>query len=104
MTRSGTIRLEGGLGRTGRPAQLVLVQDGKIKPLPAGPSGEKGKLEVGGRSLVPKRSLGGQAEEDLVQRSMARRRKLGPGETPSKPVQHACKSCDKVFDRQCDLT
>ena len=61
-------------------------------------------------SVIPtsKRSLSededDEDEDHLAHRSMARRRKLAPGETMSAPVLHTCSQCPKEFKRPCDLT
>lgn len=87
VLRSGErLRLQGGLGENGRPAELVREKDGKIIPLQ---SAEK--------MLSP-------AEDDFdvddPDRSMARKRKCDIG----KEVWRACRECGKSFKRSCDLT
>ncbi|KAI9831417.1 MAG: copper-binding transcription factor [Phylliscum demangeonii] len=106
IDRSEKLVLDGGLSQTGRPAQLVRVKDGQKIPLGHGAAGEGGDAGMdgaGGASLM-KRGHSDLSEADSVHRSMARRRKLGPGETVSPPEPQRCGECRKVFHRACDLT
>ncbi|KAI9776479.1 MAG: copper-binding transcription factor [Peltula sp. TS41687] len=100
--------LEGGLSQTGRPAQLVRVKDGKSIPIgPEMPAKEAGGqvYKEGTFPSLMKRALSEQSDDDdQVLRSMARKRKLGPGEMVSAPPPQKCQDCQKEFKRPCDLT
>lgn len=99
--------LDGGLSQTGRPAQLVREKGGKSIPIGPGSSAKEAHSQVYKDGRVPplmKRALSEQFEEDSVHRSMARKRKLGPGETASPAPLHKCQDCEKEFKRPCDLT
>ncbi|OJD13261.1 hypothetical protein AJ78_06268 [Emergomyces pasteurianus Ep9510] len=92
------ITLEGGLGATGRPAELVRrKKDGKAISLRTGEV-----FEEKASPIIPmmKRSLSMESCEDSVTRSMARRKK----NAPPLDINQKCKDCDKVFKRPCDLT
>ncbi|KAI9792118.1 MAG: copper-binding transcription factor [Piccolia ochrophora] len=84
----GEVVLQGGLSSTGRPAQLARKKHGKVVPFYVGSSGGK---------------AGGSADEDedSAFRSMARRRKLSPGEAI---LPQVCGECLREFQRPCDLT
>ena len=108
---SDELKLVGGLSQTGRRAKLVRVKKGKTLALDIPPTASAtGRQPSDGGSLVStsKRSLSededDEDDEHLARRSMARRRKLGPGETVSAPVLHSCSRCSKEFKRPCDLT
>ncbi|KAI0910604.1 hypothetical protein F4824DRAFT_485844 [Ustulina deusta] len=100
---SDEVKLVGGLGATGRPAQLVRVKkNGKAISLATGEivedlEGEKGPVRF-------KRSMSQQAEdEEEIMRSMARRKKNAtPEELAPKKCTHP--GCNKEFKRACDLT
>ncbi|KAI9794317.1 MAG: copper-binding transcription factor [Piccolia ochrophora] len=104
---SESLVLQGGLSQTGRPARLVRVKGGKPIPLGtdrAGDPTEEGPSEGGSLSTSMKRSHSENSSEESVLRSMARRRKLSPGEVVSEPAPQICGECNKEFKRPCDLT
>lgn len=101
--RSEKVVLEGGLSQTGRPARLARSKDGKMLPIGIGPSAVDHKSGEVPPSMM-KRSMSGASEEDTVHRSMARRRKLAPGEVAAEPIPQVCGQCNKQFARACDLT
>lgn len=101
--RTESLVLEGGLSQTGRPAQLVRKKDGKSIPIGTG-SKQKTAIYEGSRPSSSKRASPEVYEEDSVQRSMARRRRLAPGEVPTEPAPRVCLECRKEFKRPCDLT
>lgn len=82
------LSLHGGLGQTGRPAELVRFKDGQAISLRTG--------EV----VNPDASPSGSADEDLAH-SMARRKK---SEQATVKQAQRCSECDKEFKRPCDLT
>ena len=86
ITSDEQILLHGGLGRTGRPAELVRVKDGQTISLRTGAVVESDKA-VG--------------PADDLHYSMARRRKSA--QAAAKQAQR-CSECDKEFKRPCDLT
>ncbi|KAI0428862.1 hypothetical protein F5Y09DRAFT_311932 [Xylaria sp. FL1042] len=99
---SDEVKLVGGLGTTGRPAELVrLKKNGKAISLATGEIVED--LEETGPVRF-KRSMSQQAEdEEEIMRSMARRKKnLTPEELAPKKCTHP--GCNKEFKRACDLT
>ena len=85
------ISLYGGLGQTGRPAELVRIKDGQSISLRTG--------EVIQPHGSPKSQSSG-PDDDLLH-SMARRKKSE--QAMAKQVQR-CSECDKEFKRPCDLT
>lgn len=87
-----TVRLEGGLGQTGRSAELVRIKNGKAISLRTGAEFQP----------QPNPALDTSMEDgvDDLTRSMARRRKSAP--TVVKNVE--CSECQKQFKRPCDLT
>lgn len=87
-----TVRLEGGLGQTGRPAELVRIKNGKAISLRTGEEVQPQPNPVFDTSMED-------GVDDLT-RSMARRRKSAP--TVVKNVE--CSECQKQFKRPCDLT
>ncbi|OAX80634.1 hypothetical protein ACJ72_05026 [Emergomyces africanus] len=92
------VTLEGGLGATGRPAELVRrKKDGNTISLRTGELFEEKTSPI-----IPmmKRSLSMESCDDNVTRSMARRKK----NAPPLDINQKCKDCDKVFKRPCDLT
>lgn len=87
-----TVRLEGGLSQTGRPAELVRIKNGKTISLRTGSEFQP----------QPNPDFDTSMEDgvDDLTRSMARRRKSAP--TVVKNVE--CSECQKQFKRPCDLT
>ena len=86
------LSLEGGIGRTGQPAQLVrTTNERSISML----DGEEVDLDV--LREEARRSGAGELDEDTLL-SMARRRKN------AEKIMHRCSECDKEFKRPCDLT
>jgi len=103
VNRSNEERLElvGGLGQTGRVAELVrTTNDGCAISLC---TGERFSAEEMSARYQPgmKRSVSEESDEDVL-RSMARRRKSA--QPTVKDVQKKCSDCAKVFKRPCDLT
>lgn len=88
------VSLEGGLSKTGRPAEIVAHKDGKPISMRTG--------EPYTKDATPafKRSLSINSVDDGAERSMARRKK----NAPPMDINKKCKDCDKVFKRPCDLT
>ncbi len=86
ITSDEQLSLHGGLGRTGRPAELVRLKDGQAISLRTG--------EV----VKPDTAEG--PDDDLLH-SMARRRK---SEQAAAKQAKRCSECDKEFKRPCDLT
>ncbi|KAK2758985.1 copper-binding transcription factor [Arachnomyces sp. PD_36] len=93
---SEELSLEGGLGSTGRPAELVRVKDGKKISLRTGAPYEESSMQP----PMMKRSLSTDSTDDSVMRSMARRKK----DAPPLNINKKCDHCDRVFKRPCDLT
>ncbi|MCJ1246204.1 copper-binding transcription factor [Trapelia coarctata] len=94
------LELVGGLGQTGRVAELVrTTNDGRAVSLR---TGERFSAEEMSARYQPgmKRSVSEESDEDVL-RSMARRRKSA--QPTVKDVQK-CSDCSKVFKRPCDLT
>ena len=91
---SERLTLEGGLSKTGRPAELVVHKDGQPISLRTG--------EPYNKDAAPtiKRSLSIEEVDEGVDRSMARRKK----NAPPMDINKKCNHCDKVFKRPCDLT
>ena len=85
-TSDEQLSLHGGLGRTGRPAELVRIKDGQAISLR---TGEAVKPDT-------TRDL-----DDDLHFSMARRRK---SEQAAAKQAQRCSECDKEFKRPCDLT
>ncbi|CAL5866116.1 uncharacterized protein PFLUO_LOCUS323 [Penicillium psychrofluorescens] len=96
-TITGTLKLENGLSKTGKPAELVLVQeDGKPISMRTGEP-----YEADLTSPVFKRMMSfDESVDEGVQRSMARRKK----NAPPMDINQKCSHCDKIFKRPCDLT
>lgn len=88
--------LEGGLGSTGRPAELVRKKKGVSVSLKTGQPFEESK------PVIPsmKRALSVEPTDDSIMRSMARRKK----NEPPLDINAKCSSCDRRFRRPCDLT
>lgn len=93
--RVENLALKGGLSKTGKPAELVAMQDGKPISLRTGlPYAEEMSSPV-------KRTISfDETMDEGVQRSMARRKK----NAPPMDINQKCNHCDKVFKRPCDLT
>ncbi|KAL9099647.1 MAG: hypothetical protein Q9163_004888 [Psora crenata] len=89
-TTDSKVSLEGGIGQTGRPAELVRTSNGRSVSLR---TGEEIDLEA-------QRARGWESQEtkEDVLLSMARRRK-----TAAEKVVQRCSECDKEFKRPCDL-
>lgn len=91
------LTLEGGISKTGQPAELVMHREGKAISLRTGlPFSESSVFKV--PSI--KRTLSNSSDKEGVERSMARRKK----DAPPMDINQKCSSCDKVFKRPCDLT
>ncbi|KAJ5114890.1 Zinc finger C2H2 [Penicillium alfredii] len=87
--------LKGGLSVNGKPAELVVMHEGKPISMRTGLPYE---ADVGG---PVKRTISfDDAVDEGVQRSMARRKK----NAPPMDINQKCSHCDKVFKRPCDLT
>lgn len=94
------LELVGGLGQTGRVAELVrTTKDGSSISLR---TGKRFSAEEMSARYQPgmKRSVSEESDEDVL-RSMARRRKSA--QHTLKDAQK-CRDCSKVFKRPCDLT
>lgn len=87
-----TVRLEGGLSQTGRPAELVRIKNGKAISLRTGAEFQS--------QPHPEFNTSMEDGVDDLTRSMARRRKSA--QTVVKNVE--CSECQKQFKRPCDLT
>jgi len=92
-TTGKQVQLTGGLGQTGKPAELTYIKDGKTYSLRTGE-----ELDPNSDALL-KRTFGEELDDD-VERSMARRKKNAPIER----TVHKCSDCKKEFKRPCDLT
>lgn len=86
ITSDEKLSLHGGLGRTGRPAELVRIKDGQAISLR---TGEAVKSDTAA------------ASDDDLHHSMARRRK---SEQAAAKQAQRCSECEKEFKRPCDLT
>ena len=86
ITSDEQLGLHGGLGRTGRPAELVRIKDGQAISLRTG------------QVVKPDTAMG---PDDNLHHSMARRRK---SEQAAAKQAQRCSECDKEFKRPCDLT
>ena len=93
--RDDTVRLEGGLSRNGRPAELVRIRNGHLVSLRTGNVIEP---EEGSFAYGHKRSSSEDSDDDIM-RSMARRRKNAQAKALPR-----CPDCEKEFKRPCDLT
>ena len=89
------LSLHGGLGNTGRPAELVRIKGGQAISLRTGEVMDPDATAGGS-----KRSASSGPEDDLLH-SMARRKKTEAER--AKQIQR-CSECDKEFKRPCDLT
>ncbi|KAL9111370.1 MAG: hypothetical protein Q9227_004247 [Pyrenula ochraceoflavens] len=90
--REDEVTLEGGLGHTGNLVELVRWKDGKGISLRTNEPYEP--------TPGIKRRMSEECDDD-IERSMARRKK----NADPTPLQLHCseKSCDKIFERKCDL-
>ena len=91
--RNSKVSLEGGIGQTGRPAELVRTSNGRSISLR---TGEEVDLEA--LRNEARRSGSHETDEEILL-SMARRRKAA-----AEKVAQRCRECDKEFKRPCDLT
>ena len=89
------LSLHGGLGHTGRPAELVRIKNGQAISLR---TGEIVRPDMDSSEKTRSSSSG--PEDDLLH-SMARRKKTEAER--AKQIQR-CSECDKEFKRPCDLT
>lgn len=87
------VTLEGGLGQTGRPAELVRWKNGEGISLR---TNERYEAQP-----VIKRQRSNASLDDDAERSMARRKK----NAEPRAVELKCsdRSCEKIFNRKCDL-
>lgn len=90
------LALEGGLSKTGRPAELVRRKKDITISLQTGELYEKKPPAV----PTIKRTLSMEPVDEGVKRSMARRKK----DAPPLDIQKKCPHCPKVFRRPCDFT
>lgn len=86
ITSDEQLSLYGGLGRTGRPVELVRIKDGQAISLRTGEA---------------VKSNAAAAPDDDLYHSMARRRKSQ--QAAARQAQR-CSECEKEFKRPCDLT
>ena len=93
------LHLIGGLGQTGRVAELVRTKNGRSISLRTGEEVSADYTSSPYRHGI-KRSVSEETDEAVL-RSMARRRKSA--QPAVKDVQR-CNECDKIFKRPCDLT
>ena len=89
------LRLVGGLGETGRPAELVVDQGGRSVSLRTGQ-----EVSADDSPQGTKRAMEWTSDEEAA-RSMARRRKSAGSVARD---EQRCSECEKVFKRPCDLT
>ena len=89
------LTLNGGLGHTGRPAELVRVKDGQAISLRTGEI-----IQPGAGSVDAAGFASSETDNDFLH-SMARRKKTEAEK--AKQIQR-CSECDKEFKRPCDLT
>ena len=91
--RDDEVTLEGGVGETGHPAELVRWKNGKGISL-------RNNLPYEPQPSI-KRQHSMESMDDDVERSMARRKK----NAEPKIIELKCcdRTCDKVFTRKCDL-
>ena len=92
------IDLVGGLGRTGRPAELIRIKEGQSVLLRTGENVSDETLAEYRQGV--KRCVSEDSEEDVL-RSMARRKASA---LPVVKDIQKCSDCEKVFKRPCDLT
>lgn len=92
-SRDDDVTLEGGLSQTGRPAELVRWKNGEGHSLRTNERYEP--------QPAIKRQRSNESLDDEAERSMARRKK----NAEPKIVKLRCsdRSCDKIFNRKCDL-
>ena len=85
------LALEGGIAKTGHPAELVAYKDSQAISMRTGEA-------YNGSAL--KRNLSVSSADEGAVRSMARRKK----NAPPMDINQKCANCEKVFKRPCDLT
>ncbi|KAJ5930049.1 hypothetical protein N7466_005542 [Penicillium verhagenii] len=88
--------LEGGISKNGKPAELVVLHEGKQISMLTGEPFVAAETPATFKRGV---SFDERADEG-VQRSMARRKK----NAPPMDINQKCSHCEKVFKRPCDLT
>lgn len=91
--RDDEVTLEGGLGQTGRPAELVRWKNGEGVSLRTNERYEAHPLI--------KRQRSSESLDDDAERSMARRKKNA--EPRITELRCSDRSCEKIFNRKCDL-
>lgn len=94
--RGEELVLKGGLGQTGRPAELVRQKKDKVVSLRTGEPYKEPKPAVPNL----KRALSTDTGDASVMRSMARRKK----NEPPMNINKKCPHCPKIFRRPCDYT
>ncbi|KAF7508996.1 hypothetical protein GJ744_008552 [Endocarpon pusillum] len=87
------VTLEGGLSQTGRPAELVRWKNGEGVSLRTNERYEA-------QPLI-KRQRSNESLDDDAERSMARRKKNAEPKTTE--LRCSDRTCDKIFNRKCDL-
>jgi hypothetical protein len=91
--RDDEVTLEGGLSETGRPAELVRWKNGEGVSL-------RTNQRYEAQPLI-KRQRSSESLNDDAERSMARRKKNAEPRTTE--LRCSDRSCDKIFNRKCDL-
>lgn len=92
--RNEHLSLEGGLSKTGRPAEFVVRKGDEAISLRTGAPYQPDAAPTF------KRSLSLNSADEGVERSMARRKK----NAPPMDINKKCTYCTKRFKRPCDLT
>ena len=90
-----TLELVGGLGQTGRQAELIMTRGNRAVSLRTGEEVSAEESRQGTKRAAE------ETDEDEAARVMARRRKSA---ALAGPVEQRCPECDKSFKRPCDLT
>ena len=93
QSRDDEVTLEGGLSQTGRPAELVRWKNGEGVSLRTNERYEA-------QPLI-KRQRSNESLDDDAERSMARRKKNA--EPKITELRCSDRTCDKIFNRKCDL-
>ena len=88
--RNSKISLEGGIGQTGRPAELVTTSNGRSVSLRTGE-----EIDLDAQRATKAEPL--EMDDEIL--LSARRRKAA-----AEKVVQRCRECDKEFKRPCDLT